>query len=125
VLRTIEDILSTPHINLNTAFQGPMADVFDIHSSGRWSYVAEASTVLSTTQLPNGPGGLGAPLAKGPQAKPNHDAPYWATVPKGWDFSAAARVPPDRFNRIVWAGMMGRKPYPAHAGRRVAAKSDD
>ena len=29
VLRTIEDILGTPHINLNTAYQRPMADVFD------------------------------------------------------------------------------------------------
>ena len=29
-LRTIEDILGTQHINLNTAFQRPMADVFDI-----------------------------------------------------------------------------------------------
>ena len=31
-LRTIEDILGTEHMNLNTAFQGPMADVFDMHS---------------------------------------------------------------------------------------------
>ncbi len=33
-LRTIEDILGTEHINLNTAFQRPMDDVFDIRSSG-------------------------------------------------------------------------------------------
>ena len=40
VLRTIEDILGTQHINLNTAFQRPMADVFDTHSSGAWTYTA-------------------------------------------------------------------------------------
>ena len=51
VLRTIEDILGTQHINLNTAFQRPMTDVFDIRSSGEWTYVAEASTVLATTTL--------------------------------------------------------------------------
>ena len=51
VLRTIEDILGTEHINLNTAFQRPMADVFDIRSSGEWTYTAEASTVLATTTL--------------------------------------------------------------------------
>ena len=34
LLRTIEDILGTEHINLNTAFAQPMADVFDIRSSG-------------------------------------------------------------------------------------------
>ena len=50
-LRTIEDILGTEHINLNTAFQRPMTDVFDIHSSGDWSFAAEASTVLATTTL--------------------------------------------------------------------------
>src|SRR5205807_10609541 len=43
VLRTIEDVLGTQHLNLNTAFQRPMADVFDIQSSGRWSFTAEAS----------------------------------------------------------------------------------
>jgi YVTN family beta-propeller protein len=50
-LRTIEDILGTPHINLNTAFQRPMADVFDITSSGSWTYTAVASTILKTTTL--------------------------------------------------------------------------
>ncbi len=50
-LRTIEDILGTQHINLNTAFQRPMADVFDIASSGSWTYTATASTVLKTTTL--------------------------------------------------------------------------
>ena len=44
VLRTIEDILGTEHINLNTAFQRPMAEVFDVKSSGRWTFAAEAST---------------------------------------------------------------------------------
>ena len=43
VLRTIEDILGTEHINLNTAFQRPMAEVFDVKSSGRWTFAAEAS----------------------------------------------------------------------------------
>ena len=41
VLRTIEDILGTEHINLNTAFQRPMTDVFDIKSNGRWTFTAE------------------------------------------------------------------------------------
>src|SRR5262249_18814819 len=50
-LRTIEDILGTQHINLNTAFQRPMADAFDIRSSGAWTFTAEASTVLATTTL--------------------------------------------------------------------------
>ena len=34
-LRTIEDILGTQHLNLNTAFQRPMTDVFDFGCAGR------------------------------------------------------------------------------------------
>jgi YVTN family beta-propeller protein len=125
-LRTIEDVLGTQHINLNTAFQRPMVDVFDIRSSGAWTYAAEASTVLSGTALARAPGGLGVAFAKGPVVKPKHSARYWARVTAGLDFSDADHVPPEKFNRIVWRGLMGGKPYPTRVGRHVAAnKSDD
>ena len=125
-LRTIEDILGTQHINLNTAFQPPMADAFDIRSSGAWSYAAEASTVLATTTLAQAPGGLGVKLARGPMVKPKHDARYWAKVTAGFDFSDADRVSPARFNRVVWRGLMRGKPFPGGMGRQVADnRSDD
>ena len=123
-LRTIEDILGTQHLNLNTAFQRPMTEVFDVKSSSSWSYQAEASTVLKTTQLAQAPGGLGVRFAKGPDVKPKHGASYWAKVTAGFDFSEADRVPPARFNKVVWDGLMGGKPYPALAGR-VAEDPDD
>lgn len=127
VLRTMEDILGTQHLNLNTAFQPPMTDVFDIHSSGAWTYTAEASTVLSTTKLAAAtPGGLGAAYAAGPIVKPKHNAKYWAKVTAGFDFSEADRVPPARFNRVLWRGLKGDKPYPASiTSRRVAVRDDD
>ena len=77
VLRTIEDILGTKHLNLNTAFHQPMTEVFDIRSSGKWNFVAEASTVLKVTQLAQAPGGLGVQFARGADVKPKHDAAYW------------------------------------------------
>ena len=120
-LRTIEDVLGTPHINLNTAYQRPMADVFDVRSSGSWSYVAEASTVLAGTAVAKAPGGLGVKYAQGPVVKPKHGAGYWARATKGFDFSDADRVPPEKFNRILWKGMMGGKRYPtAPAAKRVS-----
>jgi hypothetical protein len=125
-LRTIEDILGTQHINLNTAFQRPMADVFDIKSSGAWSYVAEASTVLTTTTVAQGPGGLGARLAQGPMVKPKHGARYWARLTAGLDFSEADHVPPAKFNRLLWKGLKGHKPYPARLVSQVREnRSDD
>ena len=114
-LRTIEDILGTEHINLNTAFGRPMAEVFDIRSKGDWIYTAEASNVLSTTTVlasaehhTNG-----VKFAKGPQITPQHDATYWDAATEGFDFSAADQVPPAQFNRVLWKGLMGDKPYPA------------
>jgi len=126
VLRTIEDILGTEHINLNTAFQGPMTDVFDVHASGAWSYAAEASTVLSGTTVAEAPGGLGVKYASGPTVKPKHDASYWTKVTAGFDFSDADQVPAARFNRVLWKGLKGKRPYPASIrGHRVAVRDND
>jgi YVTN family beta-propeller protein len=124
-LRTIEDILGTQHINLNTAFQQPMADVFDIRSSGRWSFTAEASTVLATTTVALAEGNTNVKFARGPNIKPKHDAEYWARVTAGFDFSEADQVPPAQFNRVLWTGLMGSKPYPALRGRKAGTKDDD
>src|SRR5260370_27757425 len=46
VLRTIEDIFGTEHLNLNTYNARPMADVFDTKSSGKWTSKAPPSTLL-------------------------------------------------------------------------------
>ncbi|HEY6099752.1 MAG TPA: alkaline phosphatase family protein [Anaeromyxobacter sp.] len=124
-LRTIEDLLGTEHINLNTAYQRPMTEVFDVESSGRWSFVAEASTVLKTTSLARAPGGLGVRWARGPDVRPKHGADYWARVTAGFDFSDADRAPPAKFNKVVWHRLMGGKPYPAPVGRRGGEDSED
>jgi DNA-binding beta-propeller fold protein YncE len=131
VLRTIEDILGTPHINLNTAYQRPMAKVFDTRSSaGAWDYTATASTVLKTTTL-FGPAGTTPPLAyaPGPDVKPTHEASYWAKVTVGFDFTDADQVPPAAYNKVLWKGLMGSKPYPTirnggHA-RTTAMRDND
>jgi hypothetical protein len=124
-LRTIEDILGTEHINLNTAFQRPMAEVFDIGSSGTWTYEAEASTVLNSTQLAQGPNGLGVKFAAGPDIEPKHDAAYWAEVTAGFNFDEADQVPVAQFNKILWAGMKSDTPYPALRGQTPSTKGDD
>ena len=124
-LRTIEDVLGTEHINLNTAFQRPMADVFDIRSPGRWTYSAEASTVLATTTVSSMERGNGARFAKGPMIQPKHDAAYWEAVTAGFDFSEADQVPPAQFNRLLWTGLMGDRPYPIERGRAPRSKGHD
>jgi YVTN family beta-propeller protein len=112
VIRTIEDILGTEHINLNTAFQRPMADAFNIRSTGAWTFNATASTILLSTTLKLAQGKESVRFAEGPIVKPKHTAAYWERVTKGFDFSDADRVPTAKFNRVLWKGIMGNKPYP-------------
>jgi hypothetical protein len=105
-----------------------MTDVFDITSSGKWTYASEASTVLQTTTLlmvlAQGDNG-GVRFAAGPIIQPKHSAAYWAAATAGFDFSEADHVPPDQFNRVLWTGLMGSRPYPALRGLALRAKGDD
>src|SRR5262249_33654895 len=111
VLRTIEDILGTEHLNLNTAYQRPMAALFVPHGTGKWTFTAQASTVMAETMLASAAGVGGTRYAAGPVVHSQHDAAYWAAVTAGFNFDEADQVPPEQFNRIVWEGLMGGRPY--------------
>jgi YVTN family beta-propeller protein len=107
MLRTMEEILGIGHMNLNDSSANPMADVFD-PGQKQWTYTATLSDLLYRTQLP-----LPARQSGGQLPYPTHNAAYWAEATKGMDFSAEDRVDPLAFNRILWAGLMGAKPYPS------------
>jgi hypothetical protein len=53
------------------------------------------------------------PFVAGPVVQPKHNAAYWDRVTAGFNFAEADQVPTARFNRVLWAGLMGTKPYPA------------
>jgi len=124
-LRTIEDILGTEHMNLNTRYTRPMTDVFDIGSSGVWTFNAVASTALQGTGLQVTLNDLGVKYAEGPVVKPTHDAAYWEEATRGFDFSHADRVPPALFNKVLWEGLMGDRPYPAPHSLYKNVRDDD
>jgi len=105
LLRTIEDILGTEHLNLNTYYARPMADAFDTKSSGKWTFKAVASTLLQSTTLFPDPTKVN--FAAGPVLKPTHGAQYWAQKTRGFDFSAEDRVPAGLYNKILWEGLKG------------------
>jgi DNA-binding beta-propeller fold protein YncE len=107
MVRTIEDILGIKHMNLNDTTANPMLDVFDVDQK-HWTYHAAPSDLLYSTQLP-----LPALAAGHKVLHPIHDAAYWEAATKGMDFSVAAHVNGQQFNRIVWQGLMGGKPYPS------------
>jgi YVTN family beta-propeller protein len=104
VLRTIEDILGTEHLNMHTATARPMAEVFDLKQE-TWKFKAEPSNYLKDTALPL-PNKAGA-------LHPTHDAAYWAAATAQFDFSKEDNLgDPDAFNRIIWRGLKGEVPYP-------------
>jgi hypothetical protein len=84
-----------------------MADIFNTTPSP-WSFTATPSAYLYNTSLPLPPKAAGLRVPKS-----THNAKYWARVTKGLDFSDADRVDPAVYNRILWRGMMGNRPYPA------------
>jgi len=92
-------------MNLNDALATPMSDIFNTSPSA-WSFTATPSAILYCTKLP-----LPAPVL--PCNNPTPNVKYWARVTKGMDFTDADRVDGGSFNRVLWRGMMGNKPYPA------------
>src|SRR5262249_15758643 len=92
-VRTIEDVLRTRHMNINTAYARPMSDVFDIHMAPTWTFNAVASTYLQGTALQATLTELGVKYAEGPVMKSTHDVAYWDQATRGFDFSAPDRVP--------------------------------
>ena len=110
MLRTIEEVLGIKPLGLNDAVQAPMTEVFTTEFKP-WTYRARVPEVLRSTQLPlpaqPAPAGGHAP------GRPGHDAQYWAEKTSGLDFSEQDRVDTERFNLILWKGIMGDDvPYP-------------
>ena len=115
MLRTIEDILGIPHLNLNDDWALPMSAVFT-EQKKPWTYTALLPSVLCTTQLP-----VTCP-ATASIAKPLHSAGYWGERTKGMDFSKEDRLDTEVFNRLLWHAFKGENtPYPAQrSGRNLS-----
>jgi len=106
-VRTIEEVLGLPPLNLNDALARPMADIFNMAPSP-WTFTATPSAYLYNTQLPLPPKPPGMVVPK-----PMNNARYWARVTKGMDFTSEDRFDFASYNRVLWKGLMGNRPYPA------------
>ncbi len=104
-IRTMEEVMGLQPMNLNDALATPMSDIFNTTPSA-WSFTATPAAILYCTSLP-----LPSPAL--PCNSPTPDAKYWARVTRGMDFRDADRVDDDTFNRVLWRGMMGNRPYPS------------
>jgi YVTN family beta-propeller protein len=108
MLRTIEEVLGLDNLGIHDAGVPPMTDTFDT-SNRRWTFHATPAAVLYNSTLPLP--ALDASL-KNSIPKPTHDAAWWEARTKDFDFSREDRVDSGKFNRVIWEGLMGDKPYP-------------
>jgi hypothetical protein len=125
MLRTIEDLLGMQPLGLNDGLQPSMTDIFT-RDLKKWDYASVVPPVLRTTRLP-----LPAATKDEAQlesiamksARPAHDAKYWATKTKGFDFKHPDHLDPS-FNRTLWSGMKGEDvPYPTKRSGRNLRKN--
>jgi YVTN family beta-propeller protein len=112
MLRTMVDILGIEKLGVHDAGVPPMTEAFDITKS-KWTYSAVPAPILLTSTLPL----MKKEVVNGNQPDalphPTHDAAWWDARTKGFDFSAEDRIDSQKFNRILWEGLMGDKPYPS------------
>jgi YVTN family beta-propeller protein len=106
-IRTMEEVLGLPPLNLNDALARPMTDIFNTVPA-HWSFTAAPAAALYHTQLPLPAKQPGLPI---PGLK--HKAGYWARATRGMNFKDEDEVDPQDFNHILWKGLMGKRPYPA------------
>lgn len=110
VLRTIEAVLGLKPMNLNDALAMPMGDLFDPAQSS-WTYRAEASDVLRTTQLPIPADRFAAPAGERAEACPGRSSAWWAQAMRGQDFRTEDVLDTAAFNAALWRGL-GTGPAP-------------
>ncbi len=123
MVRTIESLLGIAPNSLFSAAATPMTEIFDLTQS-TWDYKAIVPDLLRTSQLP-----LPARTADNslPQtnrarlyAKDTHTASYWQRKLGDMDYNEEDKLDTPRFNRELWIGMMGRRPYPqVRSGRNL------
>jgi DNA-binding beta-propeller fold protein YncE len=116
MLRTIEAVLGLRPSSLYSAASGPMTEVFDLNQSN-WTYSAAVPELLRTTELP-----LPARAAAEPvpnvarmlaESRNRHPAAWWQKRLGGMDYEEEDKLDTPRFNRVLWQGVMGGRPYPA------------
>ncbi|HVP62676.1 MAG TPA: beta-propeller fold lactonase family protein [Myxococcaceae bacterium] len=111
MLRTIEDVLGLEHLNLHDHGVRPMTKVFDLRQE-QWDFHAVPSSILVGTKLPLPKSAVAEALTLAPALAPTHDAGWWAQATKGMDFTREDRVDAATYNRLLWKGLMGDRPYP-------------
>jgi DNA-binding beta-propeller fold protein YncE len=115
MIRTIEAVLGLAPSSLYSAAAGPMTEVFDLNQTA-WDYNAIVPDLLRTSQLPLPKAAAENSLPPGrhmlASAFDRHNGAYWQKKLGDQDYDEEDKLDTPRFNRELWKGIMGKKPYP-------------
>jgi hypothetical protein len=118
MVKTIEEVLGLEPLGLNDALAASMAEVFDSSLSPEtFTYAARVPEILRSTSLPvpaaTASNTVAHPISIAMAAKHRrHGAAYWERVMRGQNFDREDALDTPRFNRVLWRGIMGNRPYP-------------
>jgi hypothetical protein len=108
LLRTIEQILGLPPMNIIDATASPMFDCFSQKMDTTYTFIHKKNLIALDE--------MNKPLDKLKGASLKH-----AQQSLEYAFNRIDRGHDDMLNRILWFSAKGKKPYPAH----LSGKSDD
>src|SRR5262249_13294231 len=115
MVKTIEAVLGLTSSSLFSAVAAPMTEVFDFNQA-TWSYNAIVPDLLRTSQLPlpraTAEDSLPRTKVVLEYARDRRSAAYWQKKLGDMEYDAEDKLDTPRFNRELWKGMMGTKPYP-------------
>jgi hypothetical protein len=113
MLATIEDILGINHLGMNDANAAPMSEAFtrtpnmrpyDVIIPGVLCRPPVHPDLVPECQHPN--------VRKTAPVRPLRTAAWWSANTRGWNWDIPDANNADAFNRLVWSGTFGAKPYP-------------
>jgi DNA-binding beta-propeller fold protein YncE len=115
MVRTMEAVLGLTPSSLYSAVTSPMTQVFD-PAQADWNYTAIVPQILrsSTLPLPLGTAENTLPASRSAMrdVRDTHNAAYWQKRLGDMDYDEEDKLDTTRFNRELWKGMMGNRPYP-------------
>lgn len=119
VLRTIEDLFGLNHLGMNDSNSDPMSDVFTTKPDFTpYLAVLPGSLCQGPVHPDLVPECHQASVPRTPSVQSLHDGAWWAKATRNFNFKRPDAVDSAAFNRVLWRGMMGNKPYPTLRSRR-------